>query len=139
MTVGDVVTRNYIKTVLDLPDIAVIDMRSRRRSYLVGIERLYHGEKVARLATENPPGHVTTHAIDTLRNAVALAIKGFKVLVTVKGEEDLLLGVLSFMSPPRWALLYGHPILNSLGIVVTCPYIAAAMKRFFDVYMEKII
>jgi hypothetical protein len=102
ITVGDVVTGNVAR-LWRIPDLAIIDLRTRRSEYVGNSESNFD----AVIRVRNPPGTLSDEVIRLVENAVALALGGSRVLVRVDGEEDLL-AIPAVLKAPRGSLLlYG--------------------------------
>jgi len=86
------------------PNIAVVDGIVMRRKFHVDIPRDYK-----RLSAKNPPGHITVEAWNIMKRAVEIAEKGDKVVVEIRGEEDLLGFPAAILAPPNSSMVYGQP------------------------------
>lgn len=107
VTVGDMVTRGYIRALGKPPPLAFIDLKTKRASY-EHAEVLEAFANVVRI--NNPPA---TLNIEDILETISEAIVGFPeetVLVVVEGEEDLIPLVLAYLPLPVGTLvIYGQP------------------------------
>ncbi len=107
IAVGDVVCRSLIHTGL-LPDICVIDGRTLRRD--VGDADVISEELFDEVVTVcNPPAHITVEAMNALKSAFSITRRGGRVLVKVKGEEDLLALYALTLAKRGECVVYGMP------------------------------
>jgi len=102
ITVGDVVTNNVIK-YWRIPDLAIIDSRTRRRSFADDLGIKF--DVVLRL--KNPPGTLSDEALGIIDDAVREVTGGSRVIIKVDGEEDLLAIPAVLKAPRSSLLLYG--------------------------------
>jgi len=103
--IGDVVSRNAVKTGIDV-DVAIIDSKKMRRKAEPLIFDFKH-----RFYLKNPPGKINLEAYETFMKA----FKESKVLVFVEGEEDLLTLPAVDVASENSIVVYGQP---KRGIVV---------------------
>ncbi len=107
IAVGDVVCHSLMHAGL-LPDVCVIDGRTLRKDVsdaeMIG-EELF--DEVVTVC--NPPAHITVEAMDALRSAFSIARRGGRVLVKVKGEEDLLALYALTLVKHEECIVYGMP------------------------------
>ena len=107
IAVGDVVCRSLMHAGL-LPDVCVVDGRTLRRDIsdadVIG-EELF--DEVVTAC--NPPAHITVEAVNALKRAFSIARRGGRVLVKVKGEEDLLALYALTLVKRGECIMYGMP------------------------------
>ena len=130
IAVGDVVCRSLIHAGL-LPDVCVIDGRTLRRD--VSDAEVISEELFDEIVTAcNPPGHITVEAMDALRSALSTARKGGRILIKVKGEEDLL--ALYALTLVKWGecIVYGMPG-KGVGVMTADD----ALKRYAGEILSK--
>ncbi len=114
ISVGDRVTISLIDMGRP-PDIAVIDLREKRKINCSTI-RLLNGYLI--LTSKNPPGTITSSSWDAIYLAIRMALIGFKVALIVEGEEDLLGFPSVILAPDKWVMVYGQPNLGMISVVV---------------------
>ena len=134
IAVGDVVCRSLIHAGL-LPDICIIDGRTLRKdvSDVKSVsEELF--DEVTSVC--NPPAHITSEAMDALRKALNIARRGRRVLVRVKGEEDLLALYALTLVRKGECIVYGMP-KRGVGIMTADEklrhYANEVLSRFEEV------
>mgnify|MGYP000274075449 CR=1 FL=1 len=128
-TIGDVVTRNFINYG-QIPDIALIDFKTRRRKLreaeLSRVLSLYDNK----LSITNPRSTIAKETWNTLTEAVNKVInQRIKCLIIVDGEEDLLTLSLSILAPDRSFIFYGQPD-QALVLVIVSQYVRNAFSDF---------
>jgi len=130
-TVGDVVTKKYIENTGRLPNIAVIDGRTKRK-LLDKQKALDYGSFTVIFELKNPPGHLNLPEIRNIVEEISLYYPQEPVVVSVHGEEDLMLLPLisRFSNDPAFVALYGQP---EQGVVVVKP------ARSRAVFAEQVI
>ncbi len=111
ITIGDVVTSSFIKYVGKIPEISVVDGKTRRNDVpSIDIESLQKKfDNIIKI--NNPQGSIS---LSFIYNELAEGLIGFpeeKTLIIVEGEEDMvLLSLLKIMSKhERVIVLYGQP------------------------------
>ncbi len=111
IAVGDVVVTNLINTGF-YPTIAIVDYKTKRSimSTHTSYSRIYKKKHVI----VNPPGIISLHAVSVLAEILSNNGNG-RVLVEVKGEEDLLVLPILLFSKNNDIVLYGQP---GKGLVV---------------------
>ena len=113
--VGDVVT-DYCLRAGRLPDVAVLDGRTRRQD--LGdhvLPQLAGGRSYAVLRVPNPPGGLTPDAVEAVCSAVRFPRP---TLVVVSGEEDMLTLAALMCAPPGSLVVYGIPGRGASLVVV---------------------
>lgn len=100
ITVGDVVTETLLKQGIK-PDIAVIDLKTRRGSYDTDIP-----EDTKVLEVTNPMGTITSDSWHAMKDAM---VYDEPVVIKVDGEEDLLSIIAIIQCPPGGTVIYGMP------------------------------
>ncbi len=109
IAVGDIVVANLVNMGF-YPAIAIVDYKTKRNiiSTHISYSRIYRKNYVI----VNPPGIISSHAINVLTKILG---SDDKVLVEVKGEEDLLVLPILLFSKNNDIVLYGQP---DRGLVV---------------------
>ncbi len=110
VAVGDVCV-SALRNKSIIPDIAVVDGMTKREILPDSLKPDKEGYDEI-MACENPAGSITSEFSDCL---VAAAKSNHKVLIIVKGEEDLAPIILHLALPLDAYLIYGQP---NKGIVV---------------------
>lgn len=106
-TVGDVVTRNFLKHGISPMSVAV-DGKTRRE-ILVDFPTSFR--RIIRV--KNPPGYITSEAW----SAVEIAVRE-SVMIKVEGEEDMLSLAFIKLAPPHSIVAYGHYLEGLVAIPV---------------------
>lgn len=115
VTVGDVVSYHF-ERVERVPDVAVIDGRTKRTAVDPEIEAALERSRAKRIHATNPPGTLTI----SLLRALAAAFDGdVPVQVVVDGEEDLATVPAILLSPPETNVIYGQPEEGMVHVRVT--------------------
>ncbi|MGC8909228.1 MAG: DUF359 domain-containing protein [Fervidicoccaceae archaeon] len=120
VTVGDIVTMEYIKSVSSPPSVAFVDGFTKR------------GEKISSPLLElfedyveiyNERGEIDLELISEALSQVAVNFhEGIPTLVNVKGEEDMLaLATPIFFSSPLTVLIYGQPDMGAIILELFYP------------------
>ena len=144
VTVGDIVTRDYIKNLGKAPSLAVIDGKTQRTiesGKLSGIDELFDETKEA----TNLPGTINIWEIRAILSEILPGFPNIKTLLKVYGEEDLLVLpiLLTLSGHIDLNVLYGQP---NKGVVVirTNPTsralaeaVTQAMEANIPIYREK--
>ena len=100
ITVGDRVAET-IAGLGRVPDVHVVDGKENRK-----IRAPPEVPRVVSVDVKNPPGTITTEAMDGIRKALA----GKKpARVMVDGEEDLLVIPVQILAPSGARIYYGQP------------------------------
>ncbi len=115
ISVGDRVTISLIEWGRH-PQVAVVDLREKR-GVNCSVAYLLSGYIV--LASENPPGTITTSSWDRIDLAIRLALSGLRISVIVKGEEDLLGFPAVILAPEGWTMVYGQPGQGMMAVKIT--------------------
>lgn len=119
--VGDVVTHNLLLAGI-IPDIAVIDGKTRREIY----EGRDISDEKPLFTIINPPGTITEELIATMQQAVTMT----PALVFVEGEDDLAVIPLVIHGKEGAAVLYGQP---DEGVVI-CTIDGPSRQRARDLF-----
>lgn len=127
ITVGDIVTRDYIKYMKEPPPLAVVDWKTKR---VIGREQdipELKKEFIHVLTAVNPPAHINMLVLRTLLQETALYFPDEPTLIEVEGEEDLLVLPLALTHAhgSRVVILYGQP---DKGVVLMSS-LASGMPR----------
>lgn len=117
VSVGDMVTYTLLKNGF-LPNIAIVDFRHKRKDIKPEIEKCIRsfGEEIIEL--ENPPSTVTEQLIESIKRAYRLSGEK-KVLIVIKGEEDLASLPAILFAPEGVTIIYGLPDKGIVLIDVT--------------------
>ncbi|ASJ03508.1 hypothetical protein A3L09_09680 [Thermococcus profundus] len=113
ITVGDVVTENVLNVGL-FPDVAIYDLRTKRREYTPSVD-----SNAVFLTVKNPPGTITKALLNAIRKGVEIALRGRRVYIKVNGEEDLAAIPAVLYAPLGSVVLYGQPDEGVVLIKVT--------------------
>jgi hypothetical protein len=103
VSVGDVTTRNLQEQGL-VPHLGIIDNQVERKPAQHDI--VYDN---VTLKADNPAGTVTRELWDTVKQGFQLIKAGYRVLILVKGEEDLAVIPGVILAPPGSLVFYGQP------------------------------
>ncbi|HNS25142.1 MAG TPA: DUF359 domain-containing protein [Methanobacteriaceae archaeon] len=103
VSVGDVTTRNLQEQGL-IPHLGIIDQQVERKPAPQDI--VYDN---VTLKADNPAGTVTRELWDAVEQGFQLIKAGYRVLILVKGEEDLAVVPAVILAPPGSLVLYGQP------------------------------
>jgi len=115
-TVGDIVTMNVVR-YWRVPDIAIIDYATRRS------ERLsHHVESMFNvvLEVEHERSSIDLASEEILARCRRLVEKGERVLIKVRGEEDIL-AIPAILVLKKFLVVYGNVFLNCLVAVPSTP------------------
>ena len=122
MSVGDRTTER-IHELGFVPFLEIVDSHEKRISRR---PPLWSGQKDRHLKAENPPGSITSNALNTLKTCLKLKQLGADhIRIEIEGEEDLLaLPVIAFF-PTGTVTFYGQPnegmvIVSSTESKTTC-------------------
>lgn len=126
ITVGDFVTTNLRSAGLE-PDVAVVDMRTMRVE--TGGDRSALAAGRCMIECENPPGTLSKAAVTAVGKALSRAAAGSRVLLMVKGEEDLITLPALALAPPRSLLVYG--LWLGAAVLVACHPLVSRGARLF--------
>lgn len=120
ITVGDVVTVEYIKVAGVPPSIAFIDNVTKREEK---VSSYYLDMFEDRVEIFNRRGEVDLELFNETLSQIAINFQdGVPTLVIVKGEEDLLtLAAPIFFSSPLSVLIYGQPNLGAVMLELFYP------------------
>ena len=100
ITIGDVVTDSFCIAKIPLK-IAIIDGRTKR-GYFSGKTGIFDAFKTVK----NPAGEITDAAWSLIREVIS---SGISTLISVDGEEDLLVIPVVIESPNNTFVVYGQP------------------------------
>jgi len=108
ITVGDFVTYNtfLFGDKHYYPNISIIDNKIKREHSRIVTEHYSNFFKKV-INTWNPPGMITPNAIESINNALKLALNNKRILLIVNGEEDLLVIPLVLMCKNKSIIVYG--------------------------------
>jgi len=110
VTVGDYVTYNCIRHGI-IPDVAVINGKTKRKQYSINLDEFFS----KKIQVGNPPGTITWESYRSIEES----LKEEKVLIKVKGEEDLL-GIPAIILAPYGSLIiYGQPDEGAVIVTVS--------------------
>ncbi len=129
-SIGDIVTQNLLKENVPVR-IAIVDYKTQRGIYIRSLFRM-HFSKIVKCY--NPPGLLTTETLDIVYKAIESSCNGEKILIEVKGEEDLLVLPMLFLCPPNSVIVYGH-WKGSLNVLHCSPILKSTariiLRRYF--------
>lgn len=115
ITVGDVVSYHF-ERIGHVPDVAIVDGRTKRTAVDPEIEAVLAESTADRLHATNPAGTLT----DSLIRAITIAIERTEpTQVVVDGEEDLATVPAVVLAPKGTAVVYGQPEEGMVLIGVT--------------------
>ncbi len=132
ITVGDIVSYN-VSAQACTPDVAIVDERTQRAPAQMPPD--FTSQFDIALSCDNPPGTLTPVSWGTVYLAVLMALSGKKVLVLVRGEEDLLAIPAALAAPPRSLLIYGLRD-EALVVLPITEYLRKPLKEFVAKYFE---
>ncbi len=114
VSVGDRVTYSLLENGRR-PEVAIIDLKERRSREASAAYRL-SGYLI--LSSSNPPGRITRDSWNSVRLAIDMASRGFRVVLVVDGEEDLLGFPVTLLAPPGWYMIYGQPGMGMILVEI---------------------
>lgn len=120
ISVGDIITISLLRQKY-IPDISIIDLRSRRES--LNKEKVYKRiqlecgrTQVVYVKTKNKAGEIRVEAGNKIQETVSdIVYSGKKSVIEVDGEEDLLALPAILFAPLHSIVLYGQ---WNLGVVI---------------------
>ncbi len=112
VTVGDIVT-SFTMSELRAPDIAIIDGKTQRNKPVTTPQGVFD----VVIDVINKPSTLNPDAIKAIERAFGYASNKLRVLIRVKGEEDLLAIPAILKAPDRTIVMYGLPS----GAIVVIP------------------
>lgn len=115
VTVGDVVSFHFERAGR-VPDVAVIDGRTKRTAVDPEIEAALERSPAHRIHATNPPGTLT---ISLLRALASAFDRDDPVQVVVDGEEDLATVPSILLCPSGTNVIYGQPAEGMVHVRVT--------------------
>lgn len=111
IAVGDIIA-NSLEEVGFIPDVKIIDYRSRRKQISLAGSRLG--------GISNKPGTISKESVNAIQKAVhAFSEISLKQTVVINGEEDLLALPAILLAPLGSIVLYGQIDLGVVMVVVT--------------------
>jgi hypothetical protein len=118
-----------------IPDISIIDLRSRRKELFFREQNFIGNKHVIQMnwlkellpqnfahfkKNKNDPGTISLTAINALRSSFKKYISGDKKqIIIIKGEEDLLTLAAILLAPLGSLVLYGQWNLGVVAVEVT--------------------
>ena len=114
ITIGDMVSY-HAQEAGRIPDVAVVDGRTKRTAVDPDIESALAEIDVARLDATNPPGTVTESLIHAISTALQ---RNEPAQVCVDGEEDLAAIPAILLAPDGAIVVYGQPDEGMVTVVV---------------------
>jgi uncharacterized protein (UPF0218 family) len=111
ITVGDVTTQLFVEQSF-MPDIAIIDEHVQRKKV-----SLLEIENVSVVETSNQAGYIMRNAWVEIINS--LKSEENKIIIKIKGEEDLLVLPIILEAPLDSKVLYGQPNEGLVVVSVT--------------------
>jgi len=124
ITVGDRTTENMLQLGLK-PQIQIIDGLEKRSECAVPADDTIN----TKLSCKNPPGEITEESIQVIQQAFSSEPP---VIITVDGDEDLLVIPVCIHAPENSVVMYGQPN-EGLVIVTITPEIRAKVQKILDV------
>jgi uncharacterized protein (UPF0218 family) len=103
ISVGDVTTRKLQKAGF-IPNLGIIDNLVERKP--ADNDVIYDN---VTLNAENPAGFITEELWNAVKQGFQLVRTGYRVIILVKGEEDLAVIPSVLMAPSGSLVLYGQP------------------------------
>ena len=117
VTVGDIATKTFVDRGL-FPRIAMIDFVVERQKQYESPSDIGFPEDIHVMHAENPAGTITPSLANAVSTAFADKAAG-KVVIAVKGEEDLAVLPVLLVSPLGYEVYYGQPGEGLVKVLVT--------------------
>ncbi len=130
VAIGDMTAFYLLKSSI-LPDLAVVDNKTKRAQVPDHIMQSLEHNSYKRIEVKNPPATLTKELIDLIRDSLA---GEERVKVVVEGEEDLATLPAILYAPPGSVVVYGQPDEGSVLVKAT-----PEMKKYTDELMKKMI
>lgn len=115
ISVGDVTTFHLLNSNI-IPDIQIVDDRTKRGPASTHITMGTKHEKFKEIYVDNPPGVITEDLIDVVNDAIHC---NDHVRIFVRGEEDLAAVPAILLAPINSVVLYGQPDEGVVLVKVT--------------------
>lgn len=115
ITVGDVTTAKFLKLQL-APYLAIVDFLVNRKRTYRNLLELGFAQPNPDYLVKNPPGQISAHLIETVKNAL---INRHKQVIVVDGEEDLAFIPALLLAPIPSVIFYGQPKKGLVKVEVT--------------------
>ena len=132
ITVGDIVSYNFILHTKKLPDLIIIDGRSLRKEvdniYKVFFEDLRSKVEQVMNSVNNPAGTITEEVIQEIKNG----LNNGKSMVIIDGEEDLCAIPAVLYAPLQSLLFYGQPEKGVVALFIT----EEIKEKFVKIFQE---
>lgn len=130
LTIGDVVSY-HAQEAGRIPDVAVIDGRTKRSAVDPTIETTLAAAPVERIEARNPSGTITESLVAALETALD---RDGPVQIVVDGEEDLAAIPAILLAPAGSHVVYGQPGEGIVHVAVTAESRALAneLVGYFD-------
>ena len=124
VTVGDVTTMLFNANNIQ-QEISVIDFVIERKKQPKALDKLgFKGVKTI-LHAENPPSKVTASLTSAIKRTISLldistkTVSSNRIIILIKGEEDLAVLPLILLLPLGWRIYYGQPHEGIVEVIVT--------------------
>ena len=132
ITVGDIVSYNFVFYTKKIPDLMIVDGRSLRKEvdniYKVFFKSLKSKVEQVMNSVTNPPGMITEEVIQDIKRAIANG----KSLLIVNGEEDLCAIPAVMYAPLQSLLFYGQPEEGVVALFIT----EEIKEKFVKIFQE---
>ena len=132
ITVGDIVSYNFISHTKLLPDLMIIDGRSLRKEvnniYKVFFKNLRSKVEQVMNSVNNPAGTITEEVIQGIKKSLSNG----RSLLIVNGEEDLCAIPAVMYAPLQSLLFYGQPEKGVVALFIT----EEIKARFIKIFQE---
>lgn len=114
ITVGDITTRSFLQ-IKKTPDLAIVDLRTKRDQLFSSIAELGFDKKNADEVVSNPAGFITSDLINSLHKIIN---QKKHYILQINGEEDLAVLPAVLLSPLGTKVYYGQPSQGVVEITV---------------------
>lgn len=128
--IGDM-TAFYLLTSSIIPDLAVVDNKTKRSQVPDHILQSLEHDSYKRIEVKNPPATLTKELIERIRDSLS---SEERVKIVVDGEEDLATLPAILYAPPGSVVVYGQPDEGSVLVKAT-----PEMKMYINELMKKMI
>ncbi len=111
--VGDIIVDSLLKEGID-PDVKVIDLKTRRKKFLISNFKFLMKSKVSNIKYQNKPGTINLKTAEKLKELIRDALSSPRrrgsrnSWLVIDGEEDLLTLPAILFAPLNSLVLYGH-------------------------------
>ncbi len=108
IAVGDIACVSIAKAGV-VPDVCIIDLRTRRNSELPDSLRIDDRVYGSVIKAWNPASLITEEALNAVKTGIDNARAGIKTLIIIDGEEDLLTLPATIYAMNNECIIYGKP------------------------------